>query len=101
MSASFLAAYLTSLLRRPIPGPQAGLPLPEEGALLFKSEMDRVMFHGKQEDEGYPQCTGLSNKAMMLLDKRLLLCIYRFLYKCFCSKEKGLKRLCCKSVLAA
>ena len=32
------AAYLTTLLRRPIPGPQAGLPLPEEGALFFREK---------------------------------------------------------------
>ena len=36
-----MAACSTTLLRRPIPGPQAGLPLPEEGALL--EEMVRLV----------------------------------------------------------
>ena len=41
-----MAACLTTLLRRPIPGPQAGLPLPEEGA--YGRESASVMFHVKR-----------------------------------------------------
>ncbi len=51
------------------------------------------MFHVKHDFKGYPQCTGLSNKLIMPLVTRLLLCSCRLLHKRFIPKRKGYKRL--------
>ena len=63
-------ASITTLLRRPIPGSQASLPLPEEGAL--GSETDRVMFHVKHSDKRLLFCYDLlMNPSNISPGKRL------------------------------